>query len=365
MTCDLIYQWLFNDKKILHFPNLKSLILIEYQKSIEPIFQCLFHLIENQLDELALTFNGIIFTGRRKQKMTMMKKLICQLFSSQCHLTSLRLDISHWFIHDDIHQCLTSDSIQYKHQSFCLTLRRLYLRLRYTRFLEDLIEHVPNLEQISVQFDISLKFDLLWKSNIEIMKQSNENWFNKLPKLRYFSLKTFIEGDCEFIYLKWLLNNLNYVKKLQLYLANYELDIRESQNIWKSFIDANFIRQYCLPDRINNLLDFDFYICSYSQLSLNDIEQTTNSFKNHSFFLAHQWTNVKYFFDPILSCQHIFSCFTNPFHFSRNLIKYPNIINWPHMDNIWYRLHPSLYLVLQGFNQLTPNVSSIKVHASK
>ncbi|CAF4171686.1 unnamed protein product [Rotaria sp. Silwood2] len=68
MTCDLIYQWLFNDKKILHFPNLKSLILIEYQKSIEPIFQCLFHLIENQLDELALTFNGIIFTGRSSVK---------------------------------------------------------------------------------------------------------------------------------------------------------------------------------------------------------------------------------------------------------------------------------------------------------
>ncbi|CAF0999753.1 unnamed protein product [Rotaria sp. Silwood1] len=64
MTCDLIYQWLFNDKKIFHFPNLKSLILIACigcQKSIEPVFQCLFHLIENQLDELALTFNGTIF----------------------------------------------------------------------------------------------------------------------------------------------------------------------------------------------------------------------------------------------------------------------------------------------------------------
>ncbi|CAF0999771.1 unnamed protein product [Rotaria sp. Silwood1] len=227
--------------------------------------------------------------------------------------------MSHCYIDYDIHQCLTSDSIQYEHQSFCLTLRRLYLRLRYTRCLEDLIEHVPNLEQISVQFDISLKFDLSWKSNIEIMKQSNENWFNKLPKLRYFSLKTFIEDDCEFIYLKWLLNNLNYVKKLQLYLANYELDIRASQNIWKSFIDANFIRQYCLPDRIINLIDFDFYICSHSQ-SLNDIEKITNSFKNHSFFLDHQWTNVKCFFDRIMSCQHIFSCFTNSFRFSRNLM---------------------------------------------
>jgi len=61
ITCDLIYQWLFNDKNILHFPNLKSLILIGCQKSIEPVWKCLYHLIENQLDELRLTFNRTIF----------------------------------------------------------------------------------------------------------------------------------------------------------------------------------------------------------------------------------------------------------------------------------------------------------------
>ncbi|CAF4155751.1 unnamed protein product, partial [Rotaria sordida] len=183
-----------------------------------------------------------------------------------------------------------------------------------------------------------------------------------LSKLRYFSLKTFIYDDWQFIYLKWLLNNLNYVEKLQLHLKNDQLDERKSQEIWKSLIDANFIRQNCLPDRIKNLNNFDFYICSQRQLSFNDIEKITNSFKNHSFFLNHQWTNVKCFFDPIMLSQHIFSSFKNTFQFSHNFIKYSNIFNWPHIGDIWFDLHPSLYLILQGINQLTPNLSCIKVY---
>ncbi|CAF1405822.1 unnamed protein product, partial [Rotaria sordida] len=186
-----------------------------------------------------------------------------------------------------------------------------------------------------------------------------------LSKLRYFSLKTFIYDDWQFIYLKWLLNNLNYVEKLQLHLKNDQLDERKSQEIWKSLIDANFIRQNCLPDRIKNLNNFDFYICSQRQLSFNDIEKITNSFKNHSFFLNHQWTNVKCFFDPIMLSQHIFSSFKNTFQFSHNFIKYSNIFNWPHIGDIWFDLHPSLYLILQGINQLTPNLSCIKVYTSE
>ena len=64
MTSDNIYQWLLNDKKILYFPNLKSLSLIRCQGFTEPAFQCLFHLIENQLDEFALTFGEAIFRSR-------------------------------------------------------------------------------------------------------------------------------------------------------------------------------------------------------------------------------------------------------------------------------------------------------------
>ncbi|CAF5117350.1 unnamed protein product [Rotaria magnacalcarata] len=122
----------------------------------------------------------------------------------------------------------------------------------------------------------------------------------------------------EFVYLKWLLNRFNYVEKLQLHLKSDYLIDTGSQNIWKSFIDANFIRQYCLPDTIPNLMYFDFYICSQCQLSYNDIEKIINSFKIHSFFINHQWTNVKCLFDPIMSSQHLFSSFTNTSQFSNN-----------------------------------------------
>jgi hypothetical protein len=128
-----------------------------------------------------------------------------------------------------------------------------------------------------------------------------------MPKLRCFSLKTFVLTDAEFVNLKWLLNNLNYLEKLQLHLKSDRLSERRCQNIWKSFIDANFIRQYCLPDITPNLIDFGFYICSSCQLSFNDTERIINSFKIHPFFIEHQWTNVKCLFDPIMSCQHLFS----------------------------------------------------------
>jgi hypothetical protein len=138
-----------------------------------------------------------------------------------------------------------------------------------------------------------------------------------MPKLRYFSLKTFILTDVEFVHLKWLLNNLNYIEKLQLHLKGGSIEA-DNRTIWKSFIDANFIREYCLPDTIPNLIDLNFHICSQCQLSSDDIKRIRNSFKSHSFFILHQWTNVQCLFDPMMSCQHLFSSFTPAFHFSNN-----------------------------------------------
>jgi hypothetical protein len=60
ISCDLIYEWLFNEKKILRFPNLKSLILTRCV-SIEPVVKSLSYLIEHQLDELTLTFDQQVF----------------------------------------------------------------------------------------------------------------------------------------------------------------------------------------------------------------------------------------------------------------------------------------------------------------
>ncbi|CAF2804532.1 unnamed protein product [Rotaria sp. Silwood2] len=304
--------------------------------------------------------------------MTMIQQLLCQLFSGQCQLKSLRIDISNEFKNGIIHHCLKSNSnlssnlIQYQLQSCNITLRRLHIRLNQPCFFENLIEYVPNLEQMSVEFYSSLQFNCLRKSNdLETLKKSNENWFNKIPKLQCFSLKTFISEDTEFVYLKWVLNNLNYVEKLELHLKSVILIETKCQNIWKSFIDANFIRQYCLPDTIPNLTYFNFYICSQCQLSFNDIEKITNSFKIHSFFISYQWTNVKCLFDPIMSCQHLFSSFTNTSQFSNNQINYSFIFNWPYIDNLFFHPYPSLHLFLERFNELSPNISCIKIYKSK
>ncbi|CAF3392948.1 unnamed protein product [Rotaria socialis] len=135
----------------------------------------------------------------------MMGQLLCKIFSAQCQLKTLRLDISNVFKSGRTHQCLeskpylSSDSTQHELQSYCMTLRYLYIRLNQTCFLENLIEHAPNLEQLSVEFHYLLKFGSCETSNVEILKQSNENWFNKTPKLRYFSLKTLICNDLEFV----------------------------------------------------------------------------------------------------------------------------------------------------------------------
>ncbi|CAF3950427.1 unnamed protein product [Rotaria sordida] len=301
----------------------------------------------------------------------MIEQLLRQLFSARCQLTSLRLDISNEFRYGGIHGCLASNShlfsnfIQCQFSSCCVTLRRLHIRLNQTRFLESLIEHVPNLEKIFVEFHSSLNNASSWSSNVEILKESNGNWFNKVPKLRYFSLKTFIYTDLEFIYLKWLLNNFNYVEKLQLHLKSNKIIETRYKNIWKSIIDADFIRQYCLPDIITNLIDFNFYICTQCQLSISDISKITNSFKIHSFFISHQWTNVKCLFDPIMSYQHLFYSFTNMLHFSNNSIIDSCILNWSYIDEYFPHHHPSLFLFLERFNDLSPDISCIKVHKNR
>ena len=115
------------------------------------------------------------------------------------------------------------------------------------------------------------------------------------------------------------MNNLNYVKKLKIHLKSDKLHEKDKV-IWKSVIDANFIRQYCLPDEVINLINFDFYISSECKLSMINIERIINSFKIHPFFVDHQWTNVKCFFDSITSHQHLTSSLSYTPRFFNNLM---------------------------------------------
>ncbi|CAF1136424.1 unnamed protein product [Rotaria sordida] len=375
---DLIDRYFFynKDKESFCFPNLKSLNITQFLLS-KSLIEILSLLVQYQLNELKLIYSEneyrpfayqykhSSFIFNKKNLMVMFEKFLCQIFSGQCQLISLQLDISQ--SNSLIHQCLKSHSLNLSsnkiddlNQLNCLTLRYLHICIQYTYFLEHLIEHVPNLERLTVRFQHSLKPSDESYSNIEKLTTSNESWFNKVPKLKCFILKTRIFNDLEFIYLKWLLNNVNHIEKLQISLIGQEI-WRNDQIIWKSVIDANFIRQYCLPDKIINLIDFDFYIRSKRQLSLIDIEKIQNSFQIDSFFIKHQWTNVRCFYDENKSYQHLFSFTQNKSECLYMLTKYRCIDNWPNIRCIQLNFHPSLYLFLEQFDELCPNVSSIMV----
>ncbi|CAF4081245.1 unnamed protein product [Rotaria sp. Silwood2] len=297
----------------------------------------------------------------------MFKKLIRQFFSEKCQLIFLQLDIGDDDFPVNIHQCLTSSSnpcsssVSNKTQYCCLTLRYLYIRLNYTCFLEHLIEYIPNIERLSVIFKQSMNIEPRSKSDIETLIKSNGNWFEKVPKLNYFTLKVFVSNDLEFAYLKWILNNFNHVRKFKLHLQIDRIHSRSAATI-NEYVDANFIRQYCLPDIIINLTDFHFYIVSQCQLFSNKIEQIINSFKIHQFFVSHQWTNVTCFYDRFISCQHLSSSIVNRPQFINGFVYHPNIFTWPHIQDVSIALHPSLYLLLERFDEIFPNISHIKVN---
>lgn len=141
------------------------------------------------------------------------------------------------------------------------------------------------------------------------MKRKRTGFF-QMPKLRYFSLETSISEDFQLFYLKWLVNNFDSIEKLQLRLRNRLLTEA------KSFPDANFICQYCLPDKTFNLIALDFYICSEHPLSSSDTEKLVHSFQFDPFFAERQWTNIKCSFDPIKLRQYVSSCFSPARHWS-------------------------------------------------
>ncbi|CAF4899317.1 unnamed protein product, partial [Rotaria socialis] len=181
-----------------------------------------------------------------------------------------------------------------------------------------------------------------------------------VPKLKCFILKSVIENDLEFVYLKWLLNNLNHITKLKIDLRSGVM-WRTGQLIWKSVIGANFIRQYCLPDKMIHLKYFHFYIGRRYELSLVDIENTINSFKSDTFFISHQWTNIKFLYDKNESYQHIFSNF-NKSQLSDSLFTQPFMYDWSDTRHISIDFDSSLYLFFDQLNELCSNVASITIY---
>ena len=126
-----------------------------------------------------------------------------------------------------------------------------------------------------------------------------------------FTLNSSVNKKFEFNYLKWLINNVNYIIKLEidLYISESVRTSEDQTSNERSLIDADFVRQNCLPDQIIHLKYFHFYIRGKGRLLQNHREQIVHSFQNHRLFLDHQWTNIEYFFDKNdnIPCEHIFS----------------------------------------------------------
>ncbi|CAF4964226.1 unnamed protein product, partial [Rotaria sp. Silwood1] len=198
MACDINYEWIFqnnNEKKILHFSNLKSLIVTRCWLS-ESLIENLSLLIQNQLENLTLVFDTEMFNyfpyekrlvekNYRRNLLNIFKRFLRQLFSSQCQLNSLRLDIDNCTIGYNTDECseLFSHSFQNsifdEFQSYCTTLSRLHIHIKYTYFLEHLIEYTPALEQLSIKFNKTLNIEPRSESFVEKLSQSNEDWCNK------------------------------------------------------------------------------------------------------------------------------------------------------------------------------------------
>lgn len=116
--------------------------------------------------------------------MIMFQKMIRQLFSGECQLNSLRIDIAD--IDAYLYECLklrdelSSSSTINQYQYPCKTLRNLRIYLKKVYFLEHLIEHVPSLEKLCVYFQDSLNIYPRSKAEIETLIQLNGLWFNKV-----------------------------------------------------------------------------------------------------------------------------------------------------------------------------------------
>ncbi|CAF4024021.1 unnamed protein product [Rotaria sp. Silwood1] len=194
---DVISEWIFQEK-LIRFVNLKSIILSRYYLT-ETLINNLSLLVQYQLDELILkidkdTFEMFYYTQKSwinnlkevRKFTTICNHFIRQLFSSKCQLTSLQLDISKDNSVFQIHNCLSSSSdiisnpIDNQLVTKCMTLRRLHVHLFFGSFIEHIIEHVPNLEILSVIFRDSLASEFVHQMKIEKFTSTVISWYDKV-----------------------------------------------------------------------------------------------------------------------------------------------------------------------------------------
>lgn len=121
--------------------------------------------------------------------MSVYQDFIAKLFSQKCRLTSLRIDICNF--HGGRYNILehlrpVSDaflnSISYKGDQFCMTLRRLNIRLESIDFIENLFDRLPNIEQMSLEFSDKMEPRPERRFSDQLLKEVNGNWAKKVKK---------------------------------------------------------------------------------------------------------------------------------------------------------------------------------------
>jgi hypothetical protein len=114
----------------------------------------------------------------------MFRQFIVELFSGQSQLMSLQIDLhvlqyrEHPWVDTD--SSLPASATPSDSQSYCTSLRRLDIHLSYGSFLEHLIGHVPNLEQLAVTFSASLQRHDQSRYQTEPPLPSDGTWLDKV-----------------------------------------------------------------------------------------------------------------------------------------------------------------------------------------
>ncbi|CAF4806468.1 unnamed protein product, partial [Rotaria sp. Silwood2] len=121
----------------------------------------------------------------------------------------------------------------------------------------------------------------------------------------------------------------------------------------------------CMADTLKNLINFNFYIVSKCQLLLDNIQIIEESFKKHTFFLDHQWINVKCSFDQIMSYQHLSTIGIIKPKLFDGIINYRNIFDWKYVKYLNVNLNSSIDLFLGKFNIIFPHITCIKYDMGK
>ena len=113
-------------------------------------------------------------------------------------------------------------------------------------------------------------------------------------------MKSILVDQSELMYLKSILERMNYICELKVRLYTEE-------NIsYHNLINEKFVHQYCMPDVNVILIIFDCYLISkchyYYRHSLEDI---LHSFQENLLLFDRFWKNIRCYYDPIFFCQHL------------------------------------------------------------